>query len=291
LLRNININDAVTTLTDFPLEQFIVAVMFFILANILFGFRWFYLLKTIGSSEKFLNIIKLVFYSLFLSNFLPTTIGGDLIKIAGIADSKQSVNRTLQISTVIADRGFSFFSKVLLAPLTLWYFRDIFSFSKPDGLLSSSIFLSTLTEKIKKILNKYFLAIKPWFEIKHLSIILSISWISLIINGLGFWVLVHSLNPSISYLQVFGVMVLTYFVGILPISFNGIGVQESSITYLLVLSGLSPSEGVAAALLVRLMSIVVSLIGGLWLLVAGRDLLNFAKNQQKELIAVSSEDE
>ncbi len=265
--------------------------MFFILANILFGFRWFYLLKTIGSSEKFLKILRLVFYSLFLSNFLPTTIGGDLIKIAGMADSKQSINRTLNISTVIADRGFSFFSKVLLVPLTLWYFRDILSIARSDGLLSSSFFISKFSGKIKKLLNKYFLALKPWFEIKHLTIILSISWISLIINGLGFWVLVHSLNPSISYLQVFGVMILTYFVGILPISFNGIGVQESSITYLLVLSGLSPSEGVAAALLVRLMSIVVSLIGGLWLLVAGRDLLTFAKNQQKELIAVSSEDE
>ncbi len=282
LIWKINWKEALTALRSFPVGMFIIAVLLFIFSNLLFSLRWFYLLNTAGSKDKFSYILSLVFYSLFLSNFLPTTIGGDLVKIIGVVDSKGSVSRTVQISTIIADRGFSFLSKLLLLPLTIWYFRGILTFARSDEILLSSYFLSGLPKKMRKMINKYLIAIRPWFQIKHLAIILSISWTSLMINGIAFWVIVHTLNPTISYLQVFGVMILTYFVGLLPISLNGIGVQEGSITYLLVLSGLSSSEGIAAALLTRLMSLSVSLMGGIWLLVAGRDLLSLTRNRQKD---------
>ncbi len=141
-------------------------------------------------------------------------------------------------------------------------------------------FLSPLPGKLKSFIHKYFIAIKPWFQPRHLSIILGVSWMSLLVNGIAFWVIIHSLNSSITFLQVFGVMVLTYFVGLLPISLNGIGVQEGSITYLLVLIGFTPGEGVAAALLLRLMSIMVSLIGGVWLIFGSKEIFKRIKTQQ-----------
>lgn len=277
LIRNINWRDALLALSGFPIGMFVVAALLFILANFLFGFRWFYLLNSIGSSEKFSYILSLVFYSLFFSNFLPTTIGGDLVKVAGIMDTKASVSKTVQISTIIADRVFSFLSKLLLLPFTFWYFKDILVFARNEYILASSSFLSGLPGRIKNLIYKYLLAIRPWFQFKHLTIILGISWISLVINGVAFWAIIHTLNPAISYLQIFCVMVLTYFVGLLPISLNGIGVQESSITYLLVLIGFSTGEALAAALLLRLMSVAVSLTGGIWLLFGSNNILERIK--------------
>ena len=59
---------------------------------------------------------------------------------------------------------------------------------------------------------------------------------------------------------------LTYFVTLVPISINGLGVQELSMTFLLVqLGGLTSSESATIALLTRLLIILTSLPGAFFL--------------------------
>jgi hypothetical protein len=59
---------------------------------------------------------------------------------------------------------------------------------------------------------------------------------------------------------------LTYFVTLIPISINGLGVQELSMTFLLIqLGGLTSSESATIALLTRLLFLLTSLPGAFFL--------------------------
>ena len=71
---------------------------------------------------------------------------------------------------------------------------------------------------------------------------------------------------ELSFWLVAGMYTLTYFVTLVPISINGIGVQELSMTFLLVqLGGLSSSESATIALLTRVLFILTSLPGAFFL--------------------------
>jgi uncharacterized membrane protein YbhN (UPF0104 family) len=78
--------------------------------------------------------------------------------------------------------------------------------------------------------------------------------------------LLIGIDHYVSYWLVAGLYTLTYFVTLFPISINGLGVQELSMTFLLTqLGGLSPSESATVALLTRLLFIITSLPGAFFL--------------------------
>ena len=80
------------------------------------------------------------------------------------------------------------------------------------------------------------------------------------------YLLLLGINHQLSFWLVAGMYTLTYFVTLVPISINGIGVQELSMTFLLVqLGGLSSSESATIALLTRVLFILTSLPGAFFL--------------------------
>ncbi len=280
LFRNLDWSAVSQTLQGYPIWIFVLAVFLYGVANLLFCLRWYYILKSVQIKIPFLYLLSLVFYSLFLSNFLPTTIGGDVVKVAGLFLKDGTSRKSIKVSTVIADRIFSMASKILLLPFTLWFVRDFVQVGTQSTLLGSSVLINWLPINVREKLMHYLQTIKPWFHPQKVITILGISWVSLFVNILSFWLVIRAVNPTVSALQVFCVTLLTYFASVLPISFNGIGVQEGSITYLLTLIGFGYEEGMAAALLIRLITIVISLIGGIWLLFGGQEIWRTMKTDK-----------
>ena len=274
LFRNLEWKLVLKTLDGFPFWVLIGSILLYILANCLFAYRWYYIMKTVDIDIPFSYTGSLVFYSLFLSNFLPTTIGGDLVKVAGILNKGVSERKSIKISSVLADRIFSFISKIILLPFTILIFKNYLPVGFKIPFLESLFLLKKLPAGFRENINRYAKVIKPWFQLKKLTAVMGISWISLLVNILSFWLVIRELNPNVSAVQIFCVTLLTYFTSILPITINGIGVQEGSITYLLTLIGFTYEQGIAAALLIRLITLIVSLLGGVWFLISGRDLWN-----------------
>jgi uncharacterized membrane protein YbhN (UPF0104 family) len=76
------------------------------------------------------------------------------------------------------------------------------------------------------------------------------------------YTLVIGIDRFISYWLIAGLWSLTYFVTLIPISINGFGVQELSLTLLLSeFGGLSQSESLTIAILIRALFIITSLPG------------------------------
>jgi uncharacterized membrane protein YbhN (UPF0104 family) len=80
------------------------------------------------------------------------------------------------------------------------------------------------------------------------------------------WLLLHGMGEGISFWLVAGLWSLTYFVTLLPVSINGLGIQELSAAFIFSqFGGVSASSSLTLGLLIRTMAMLASLPGAFFL--------------------------
>ncbi len=238
---------------------FLAAIVALSISRLFAASRWHVLLKSAGVKISFLRSIMLTFTGNFSSNFLPTTIGGDVVRLTGAM--QLGYDRAICVASLVADRLIGLAGMSLALPLGL---VPVFSLS--DGA-SQAIAVSALFQKVVDFSKRTFESFSIWLK-KPLA--LASSLLSTLGNMafiyLAVYLLLLGIDHEVSYWLVAGLYTLTYFVTLVPISINGLGVQELSMTFLLTqLGGLSSSEGATVALLTRLIFIITSLPGAFFL--------------------------
>jgi glycosyltransferase 2 family protein len=221
--------------------------------------RWHILLTSAGMNLSFWRSMMLTFTGNFSSNFLPTTIGGDVARLAGAMQLRY--DRAICLASLVADRLIGMAGMALALPLGL-----VPVFSSPSGA-TQSIAFAVLYERARNFVKRIFESFSIWLK-KPLA--LTGSLFSTLGNQafiyLAIYFLLLGINHYAPYWLVAGLYTLTYFVTLVPISINGLGVQELSMTFLLTqFGGLTPSESATIALLTRLLFILASLPGAFFL--------------------------
>ncbi len=238
---------------------FLAAVVALSISRLFAAGRWHILLKSAGVEIPFLRSIMLTFTGNFSSNFLPTTIGGDVARLAGAM--QLGYDRAVCVASLVADRLIGLAGMSLALPLGL-----IPVLSLGNGV-SQSIALSALFQKGMDFAKRTFESFSIWLK-KPLALSGSMlaTFGNMVFIYLAVYLLLLGIDHHVSYWLVAGLYTLTYFVTLVPISINGLGVQELSMTFLLTqLGGLSPSESATVALLTRLLFIITSLPGAFFL--------------------------
>ncbi len=76
------------------------------------------------------------------------------------------------------------------------------------------------------------------------------------------WVLLLGMDQTITWWVVAGLWIFNYFITLLPISINGMGVQELTIAYIYTqFGGVSSDSGLVLAIIVRVLYLIASLPG------------------------------
>lgn len=238
---------------------FLAAIVALSISRLFAVARWHILLKSAGVEISFLRSIMLTFTGNFSSNFLPTTIGGDVARLAGAM--QLGYDRAVCVASLVADRLIGLAGMSLALPLGL-----IPVLSLGNGV-SQSVALSALFQKGVDFAKRTFESFSIWLK-KPLALSGSMlaTFGNMVFIYLAVYLLLLGIDHHVSYWLVAGLYTLTYFVTLVPISINGLGVQELSMTFLLTqLGGLSPSESATVALLTRLLFIITSLPGAFFL--------------------------
>ena len=80
------------------------------------------------------------------------------------------------------------------------------------------------------------------------------------------YILLKAEDQNISWLLIAGLYSLVYFITLLPISINGYGLQEISMTFIFSrVAGISVESSLSVALLLRTMMMLASLPGALFI--------------------------
>ncbi len=237
-----------------PLD--LLAAFGLILASrLLVTLRWYTLLRSGGVPISLRNTASLTFTGLFASNFLPTTIGGDVVRLAGAM--QMGCDRAISLASIAADRLVNMAGMSLAAPLGLYQVW----LAAP--LAAQSAAAPALWQKgwgfVRRALESLTLWLKkPGFLLLALAFALAHMLCSFSAN----YVLLHALGAELAPWRIIGIYSLAYFVGLIPISINGYGWQELTNSALLAtLGGVDPSIGATVAIFHRLLMMIASLPG------------------------------
>lgn len=279
MLSQVNWDEILPLLSRVSWTSLLASALFFLLSQFIIAIRWQYLLRVQDIRIPLTRLTWLVLVGAFASNFLPTTVGGDVVKMAAVAHGQ--AKRAVAVASVAADRLFNLAAMFFWLPsaLTLAGWNPLL---ETGAASSSALMRAPFVEKMWGRFKRVFEAGRVWFTSPRTALVaLALSWLSIGASFISFWIVTLALGISVSFWQAAGVAVISYFAALLPISVNGLGLLEGSVTALLVAQGATFEQGVAAAVLIRFVTLAVSLLGGARLL-SQRELLANAHDPRGE---------
>ncbi len=234
--------------------------------------RWYTLLHSARLEITFWQTLKITFAGLFATNFLPTTIGGDVVRLAGAIRFR--LDAAISTASLIADRLVGMTGMAMVLPFSIPALLNLQvdqELGASSPLLFSTIFsfqwLEAIRRKISKAFKDLFQSLAFWLK-NPAALVRSLgySWVHMICFFLILQVLLGGVGEQIPLWTIAGLYSLVYFVTLIPISINGYGLQEISMT--LIFSNLgraSLSSGLTVALLFRTITMLASLPGAFFL--------------------------
>jgi len=250
--------------------------------------KWWLLLRAAGQPVAYLWAVRTYMVGQFFSNFLPTSIGGDAVRVFRL---NQRVGRLgLAIASVFVERITGFLALTIIGWAALglnferfgdnWQLRWALIW----GLLAASGGLAVALSApwTVGLLNRLPLpnvidwrgklrgmadALVQFYAdrgalalVLVLAFIYQLSWIG--VNVAAAQALIMHVPWSLIALMV----PISDIVGLIPIFFNNLGAREGIYTLLLGLLGVAAAQALALALLVFGARLLVSLLGGVVLL-------------------------
>ena len=259
---------------SWPVLVLTFAIM--IVSRLAVSARWHVLLRSADMEISLADSTKITFAGLFATNFLPTTIGGDVVRLAGAI--QQKLDGTIAAASLIADRLVGLTGMALAIPFGI---LSIITYIQQLGIYPGMNTPWTLSfaavptkkwwrkmwEKGKHIMYRLYEALKFWVtQPTALIKALAITGVHMVCFFSIISLLFHGLHEDIPFYQVAGLFSFVYIITLLPISINGYGLQEISISYVFSeLAGVSFANAVAVALLFRTLTMIASLPGALFL--------------------------
>ncbi|MBN2547555.1 MAG: flippase-like domain-containing protein [Anaerolineales bacterium] len=231
--------------------------------------RWHVLLRSGGVKIPFLHSLKITLAGLFATNFLPTTIGGDVVRLAGAI--RYHYDAAICTAALIVDRLVGMTGMVMAAPFSLPALLQ--PHPVQPAVLLSSISISSgkwwqkLWRKGQQLIQRMLQTLSLWFHRPYdLLLSLGFSWAHMLCVFAILQLFLTGLGERLSFWLIAGLYSLVYFVTLIPFSINGYGLQEISMTLVFsTLGGASRSSGLTVALLYRTLMMVASLPGVLFL--------------------------
>ncbi|MFB6347470.1 MAG: YbhN family protein [bacterium] len=224
----------------------------------------------------------------FFGNFLPTSVGGDVIKVRELgvrnlplSDATSSVfleRLTGLLGVVFIAIAVTLPGVELLEPYNLRAIRYPFL-----GLALGGLALGTVCWNYLDWFERFLESWKRWPLVSsfqsfvnslreyhgnnwQIAVVLFISVLYHLIRCLYLWIAIRALGASADFLYLLPAIPIVTFVSLIPISLNNLGLREGAITFAFTALGLTSVESLGVALLTRLIGYALSLGGGFYYL-------------------------
>lgn len=266
LFHSVGMDEFLANLKNLSIGRIaLVIVLIFVSRLATFG-RWHVLLQIESIKVDWKDSLRLTFAGLFAANFLPTTIGGDVVRLAGAM--RLGIGGSLAAASLMVDRLIGMAGMAMVAPLgltpVLGNLKKITSYSDLLQTLSGGFFLNNkIMIKIKAAFRKIIASFAFWIHHpRYLLMALIFTFIHMLCTFLIVDVLVVGMNEWMPFWKIAGLWSLTYFITLIPISINGLGLQEVSfINLFTIFGGISDPTGLSIALIMRVLMLVGSIPG------------------------------
>src|SRR3990172_7346375 len=254
-------------ITRIELWRFVLAILLTLISRLAVARRWHVLLRSGGVQATWKQSLRITFAGLFANNFLPTTVGGDVARLAGAL--QMGFDAAVSAASLVVDRlvgliGFAFTLPIGLQFLVGANAQSMLGLPLPI-LAVERTWTARLANRVNKIWARLLQAIRLWVsQPRALMGALAYTFVHMACLFATLYILLDGMHDPLPFWTVAGLQSLVYIVTLIPISISGWGVQEFSISYAFTaLGGVSPANSLVLALLLRTLYVLVSLPGAL----------------------------
>ncbi len=258
----------------------LLALLCVVLANIIAGIRWSWILLPTADSKTYLRHVGLYMAGGLINQGLPSTLGGDSFRVMRTSSSGL---RWPAVLAVFMDRGLGVVGNVFIGSLGLLLSKNfLFASASQLGLDCILALLALLV-----VIGLFLHFRSGIFLINSLCLRLKLppsgnalkrvmGWpmglfqipLSVIIHALNFCALLCcffalSLEPPMSLLMCY--LSLLGFILVLPVSISGWGIREVTLSAALVPWGIDPSITILASIFFGITTLLALLPGLFWL--------------------------
>lgn len=271
---------------DLHLGYLVLAFVFQAVAKVLWTLRWRDILTACGMQRRFGQLFTWLFIGLFFNNFLPTAVGGDLVR--GYYAAKDSGGMSTSFMALLAERVLGLITLAAMAAFASMAVllngeqllpTHILLLICGTGVIATLLGLVFLTwqgladkidsfpsfgsEKIAKSLNELGQALKLFHRPTTPKLRIVASSMALQVTAVFFYIAsARAVGIDLPATLFFFVVPASVIVAMLPLSLNGLGLREGTLIGLVTAHGAPIAASGAFALLALAVSTFYSLIGG-----------------------------
>lgn len=266
----------------------LAAIGLFLVQYVTAALRWQLILVTLDHGLPARRLAEIFAIGLFFNQALPSTIGGDALRIWRTYSYGLPLGRA--VSGVLLDRALGFVALFLLAAIGLpWSFPllgdhpvrwivpgvVLAAFLALALLLSLDRLLPTAWQRRRSFRGLAGLARDGRQVLLHLRSLVPLTLLGLIASFCAIsvvYALAQALGLTLSLLSCLMLVPILFTVTAVPVSLAGWGLREGAAIFLFALVGLPQTDALALSLAYGLLAATTSLPGGLvWLLTRERD--------------------
>lgn len=262
----------------------VLAALINLLALLCVTWRWQVLLAGMGVRLGFPLLLRTVLVGTFFSMFLPSSIGGDVMKMVLIAADTHK--REVAISSVLMDRVIGMAITILVGLLAVLFLPAVWGNQLVIGTLAAvlAIFCVGVTALFSRTLMRLIARLTPaliWRRVgdkalkihdtlvglrRQPDVLLGAATISALrqvaICGSVFCA-AQSFGVGGGLVAYFAMVPISMAITALPIAINGLGLQDNALILLLSTVGVTAAQALTLSLFIHLMRNLTGLAGGL----------------------------
>lgn len=267
---------------DGPAVAWLGAALACVMASVvLAALRWKQVCQALGLQVAIWRLVWHNFAGLFVSNFVPTTVGGDVVRVSRLG--KDTGDRPTSFTTVIFER----LSGWMVLPATIFAGLLLDSSLRSLGAATRGAMIAAITTLV--VLSIVILAAGNDYSGRLLARYeSSLAWLHAIHEGLsvlrekprevgrilasgvlyqgvlvlGFWCAAHSIGiEEFGFRAALAFVPAVLIVQVLPLGIGGLGVREGALVLFLGSLEVPREKAVALGLTIYALTILTSLIG------------------------------
>jgi uncharacterized membrane protein YbhN (UPF0104 family) len=250
------------------------------------GVRWFVILRSLGAGSSLGETLKLFYVSIFFNSCVLSGIGGDLVRTW--LSYRSHTSAKVAVTSVVLDRVAALAAVALLvlvtAPILLSRIGVSVSTMVPVVLSAGGLVgivvaaqLDRLPERALRLrgvnlMRELGASIRTVFLRPASALpLLAVATAGQCAMAVATYALAVSLRLDLSFLECLALMQPVTLLANLPISIGGWGVRETAMITLLGMVGVPSSSALVLSIQLGLLTLVISLPGGLvWLALRSR---------------------
>jgi len=303
LLRKIDIRASFDIMKQVNIWFFVLSIGLFFVFLLICNWRWQILLDAREMRFSFGYLLKVYFVSWFFNNILPTTVGGDVLRIAYTVKNDPVTGkprRSAALAVTLVDRFIGFIGLFFFACIAsgLLYLaksgKNQYLWFIIIGLfVLLVILLAMFSDRVHRIFSWIFTRIKffnlgdkferSYQEIKdfrNVKMQLVYSFLlSLLVQvslALVWFACAIGISVKTSVLYYFLYIPVIGVITMIPVTIGGLGLRENLFVSLFSAHGMTTAQAGAISLLYLIVNLIFALIGGIMFL--------FIKKETKKLV-------